>query len=254
MSQRKLVILFSIIALATQSCSLIRQAGTPGDTKEALDKPGQYDSACMKNNISEKDFTINRIKVRYSSQGENRNLSGFLKYKSNGELLLSLRSVAGIEVARILVADDSIKLYDKLNYILYLQDIDYLQKKFGIPYEALSLLWGDCPGFIGEKKREAAATEEAAGFRRGELDYLIEINSIYNKISRAELSNINGKRISLEMKDFSNDDNLVYPQKIFLKDINGTLSLDIVYSGINQERIKNMRFNTLNVKETKILK
>jgi len=102
------------------------------------------------NNIGKESFTIQKISVNYDLNGEKRKLTGNLKHNNNGDILLSIRIPGGIEVARIYLDKDSVRINDRLNKIYRYGKADKIIGKFGLNYEDVYLLFGDLPEIFCE--------------------------------------------------------------------------------------------------------
>lgn len=252
---RKIIYCSAIFLLALQGCSTGRKALFTDDISMDRNNIKDIAAGCAERNISDKDLIISRARIQYKSDEINRTVSGFIKYSKKGELLLSLRSVAGIEVARVFINSDSIKVHDKINNLLYIQSLIYLKDKYGIGHDDIVLLWGDLPSpLISLPSTEDKAGDLNYSLRRGETSYSLEFDNEYLKLKKTELSHINGNNTRFKFEDYNNEHGLVYPRNVELIINNGEIEINIKYSGAKSEKIKSMKFTTETDIRTLILK
>ena len=253
----KKIILTGIIGLIfiIQGCSVLERS------TRAIARPGQkmdiHNAAavCKVNNISGKDLTISRLKIHYRSADIDKSVSGFMKRDAKGNVLFSIRSLAGIEVARALITSDSLKVLDKLNSILYVQSVEYLETKFGLSKDHLSILWGDYPYTkaveFDFKQKEGDIWGK---YSDGNLNHGVIFDTTYNKLKLITVERENGKSLSAKYEDFIEDGALVYPRRGIFNIDDGDIVLDITYGGVKNEDINSMKFNKGRNYTTVILK
>lgn len=98
-------------------------------------------------NLSGSSFFIPKAEVEISAEGMKEKFVASIKYVAPGSYLISLRSRTGIEAARVMATPDTLLINDRFNRKLYYGKPEYLGLKFGIPFEALPLIFGDyAPG------------------------------------------------------------------------------------------------------------
>ncbi len=98
------------------------------------------------NNLTDGPVSVSRIIVRYRSGEDSRRLRANLKYDGKDKMLISIRTFAGIEAARILMDGDSVKINDRINKIYYRGTGKEMAAKYGFSIGDIGLLLGD----IGE--------------------------------------------------------------------------------------------------------
>ncbi len=94
-------------------------------------------------NITNSDFNIMKAEISIKNNMESRKMMGSMKYKKPGTYLISIRSQAGIEAARIFITEDTILINDRINKKLYYGSPDYLFEKYGITTSVLPIIMGD---------------------------------------------------------------------------------------------------------------
>lgn len=240
---RKIVTYLALILLITgSSCSISRKASG------IVDKPGNNNDLVnikkrvLKNNISEKSFIISKFKANINSkQYGDRSVNGFLKYDKEGKILISLRSMVGIEVARILVNSDSIKIYDKINKILYHQNVQYVERKFGLKISEMKLLWGDLPAndeISFEKENQMTVSKYPEISRK--IAY--SIDSLYYKIATVEAIRDKEVLIRATYEEYSKAEKFIYPGRVNIELGGHDMTIDMQIKAISFSDINNMNF------------
>jgi len=105
----------------------------------------------IKFNLTNADFSIQKAEIQYIEKGTEVNIIASVRHKSDNKYLVSLRTRAGIEIARIFISEDTLLLNDRINKKIYCGSPEYLEEKYGISIEALPLVFGD---LIMERHRE----------------------------------------------------------------------------------------------------
>lgn len=241
---RKLILFSSIVLILAQGCSTSRRVGGTKDFIIDGGKVKDLPGIAVKRNVSGKDLIISRARIHYSTDEFSTSVSAFIKYNAKGDLLVSLRSVASIEVARAYISNDSIKLYDRLNDELYIQSVNYMKSLYGIGKEDIVLLWGDLPrglaGLITERKKKG---QLSYNINKNETEYYIEFDDVYLKTKKVLLRNINGINTEIDFDNYISDQGLIYPGNAEININNGQILIKVKYSGVKREKIKSMKFS-----------
>jgi hypothetical protein len=240
------IILFYILIASplAQSCASRRLTVRHSEdvSEDVID--GDYGGQILKRNISGKDLIISRARIQYNSEDISRNVSGFFKYSKKGEFLLSLRSVAGIEVARIMIRKDSIKIHDRINNTLYVQSLNYMKKKYGIGAGDLVLLWGDIPRYMAKEISDNKLSGQKTFFIRGdEVNYEIEMDEEWNKVRRVKFKYNEGAQSEIKFENYEEDKELIYPGTAEINLDSAKINIKLKYSGVKREEIKSMKFS-----------
>ncbi len=243
-----------VFLLLFSACSALRKNVRGG--KATVDT-SDYKSvlpAIGKNNISAKSFKITRFKAEIvNSSGDRRSVPGFLKYSKKGDVLISLRSMAGIEVARGLIDADSIKIYDRINKILYVQSNIKFGQKYGLNKGLIELIWGDLPASIiefsvpeGEELKYIALEEDRV--------YNYSVDKKMLKVSGIESWHGEKKLFGIDYSDFKVNEDCIYPSEIKIDLAEAGYIIDLSIKGISIEKPLNMNFKVDNNAERIILK
>ncbi len=252
---RKTIIFSAIVLFLAQGCSTSRKLAGEKDFNIDGGRVEDLTSIGVKRNISGKDLIISRARIQYNTEEFSTSVSAFIKYNAKGELLISLRSVAGIEVARAFINNDSIKLHDRINNVLYIQSVKYLKNLYGIGGEDIVLLWGDLPpglaSLIAERKKKG---QVAYNIKKSGTEYYIEFDSVYLKTKKVTVSNIKGINTKMDFDNYITDQGLIYPGNAEINVNNGEMLIRVKYSGAKREKIKSMKFTPGKNTTVRILK
>lgn len=94
-------------------------------------------------NITNLNFYIEKAEIEIITEKETEKYTGNIKFEKPDKYLISLKSKAGIEGARIYISNDSIMVNDRMNRKLYYANSFYLEKKYGFNLSCLPLIFGD---------------------------------------------------------------------------------------------------------------
>lgn len=131
--------LFSLmVSLLITGCSTTRKAAKT-EHKKALSSK-EYTAPVIldeleNNHISYQTFSA-RLKVDFTSgQNSQRGITTFLRMKKDSVIWLSVRPIFGIELARVLITPDSIKLINYLKGTVTIRSADSIQEVLDIPFD-----------------------------------------------------------------------------------------------------------------------
>jgi hypothetical protein len=93
-------------------------------------------------NIASVPFSISRMRMFYTEGSNTNRLTANMKYHPDRGYLISARSVAGIEIARILFSDDTLHILDRVNRVYYINTTKDIVKRFGIRPDKVPSLFG----------------------------------------------------------------------------------------------------------------
>jgi uncharacterized protein YbcV (DUF1398 family) len=135
------VILFIIVVLFS-GCAVFNKADRKNDNVKQ-DKE-EFLKIVKENNITNKNFFIQKAKIQYNIKNEKHNLIVNIKFHKPDLYLASIRLISGIEILRIYYSKDTILINDRINkQILYGQDRD-IERILGFSGSLLSsILLGD---------------------------------------------------------------------------------------------------------------
>jgi hypothetical protein len=104
---------------------------------------GNILQSIVNQNITKKSFFIDKAEFRIVSGGGEKSGIGTIKFILPDKYLVSIKSNAGIEIARIYLNGDSIVLNDRFNKKLYYGSASDLKRKFGLTTSILPVILGD---------------------------------------------------------------------------------------------------------------
>ena len=161
-----------IALLALSGCSASRRAVESGSRLEKYGRGSSADKAIAENNLAGKGFFISKAKVRYSEDGTEISFTANIRVNSNGDLLASVRSFAGIEVARVTISNGEVHILEKLGRKVVYFSLDSLAGGYGMGQNGVMALFGDRPEIEGQKK-------SALKCKDGEGSVTTKVNNIY---------------------------------------------------------------------------
>ena len=94
-------------------------------------------------NITGRSFYVQRAGFKIKSEDGEKSGVGTIKFLMPDEFLISLKSTAGIEIARIFISGDSIKINDRIDKKLFYGSASYLKTKYGLTTSILPVILGD---------------------------------------------------------------------------------------------------------------
>jgi hypothetical protein len=212
-------ILIILLVIYVSGCSTIRKTGRtllnePDIASTSINNP-EYENLCSDN------FTIKKAEIQIYSNGENQKLIAFLKYRTPGKYLISIRNKAGIEATRIYLTKDTVMINDRINKKLYTGSSKYLAKKYGVTGNALPLIVGDLVIDKGSTNIDVKCkngTKNLIGVIDGKkIEY--SLNCRFNKPVRTKIFNDNDNQgLILNYSDFKKEENKIIAERIIIED------------------------------------
>lgn len=90
-------------------------------------------SKVNKNRIDYRTFSA-KVKVDFEgSDGKKSDFNAFLRLKKDSVLWISINAALGIEAFRVLITPDSVKVLNKIDKVVQLRSVEYLQEVTKIP-------------------------------------------------------------------------------------------------------------------------
>lgn len=125
-------------------CGVFRKALISGDEPDPDAGIIMY-SDIAGNNIATGGLFVRRGRVESLVDGERDRFTINLRVSADGIWLVSIRSFAGIEIARIHADREAITILDRLSRRATVIGWDELNRQFGLTYSMLPLIMGDVP-------------------------------------------------------------------------------------------------------------
>ncbi|MCX6300924.1 MAG: DUF4292 domain-containing protein [Bacteroidia bacterium] len=195
-------------------------------------------------NITNSDFNISKAEIEIANDMEKQKMICNMKYKKSGIYLISLRSQAGIEAARIFITKDTILINDRINKRLYYGEPNYLLEKYGITTTVLPVVLGD---FISDKSGDKIADcdngktviIEKEGVK--ELEYTIDCRS--KKVTEIRALSIEtGKGIIIRFEKFNELEESIMPKNIVITDKEEETRISIIIEKIENKLESDITF------------
>lgn len=143
-AKNKIVILAGIVMMIAASCGVSRRAAEAG--RKVGGEPGFFMYGNIsENNISGDGIFVRRGRVESYIGGERDRFTINVRITADGKWLVSVRSFAAIEVARIYADKSGVTILDRLGRTATVRNWSALGKEFGLSYEMLPLIIGDVP-------------------------------------------------------------------------------------------------------------
>lgn len=224
-------ILFLVVIIS--GCSVLKKGSDKyaGDSDNYL--PVNNIQSTKSKNITANSFFIEKAEIEIVSPGLKEKFLGSIKFEKEGKYLISLKSLTGIEVARIFVSEDTLLANDRINRKLYYGYPDYFLRKYGIPEALLPVIFGD---LVGDKIAGKDSSECIDG--RLNQAYLIKgIRMLYvidckkNKIISAVPENsFRSESFRINYTKFTKRNELIFPVQIDITDTqrNTTIKIKII--------------------------
>jgi hypothetical protein len=207
-----------IIILLSLSCSVQRR--TSGSVMAGPEREISV-KILKNNNICTKDFFVRKAEIVIRGEGGKQKFLGTFKYKSKGELLLSLRTTTGIEIARIFVNTDSVFINDRINKKLLYGSTGNLTSKYGFGKTVLPVLFGDFidAGIELEDEIRCSGNKALMDGWAGINRIRYEIDCRQTKVGKATLYEPDGKNnVDVIFSDFTVNESYMYARKILVED------------------------------------
>lgn len=205
-----------LLATVITGCSSTRKATETVTERENIREI--YVNDITVNNITNSDFHISRADIEINDKNGKSFVMASLKYRKDGTYLLSVRTRSGIEMLRLYFTTDTLMANDRIKRRFYTASNAYLQKKYGISFSLIPLIFGDIVS-----SSEANQIIKCSGrvnidrVKQNEIKYIAECG--YGKIRKAEIEGSTGAgKIVMEYAEYVRDNEYVYPSRIRMKD------------------------------------
>jgi len=211
-----------ILLLAATGCSNSRRIFSDEKAGDYSIRADRLIGEVYRQNLSERDFEITKLRMKIGENGNSHSFSGFLKHNNKGDILVSVRTIAGIEAVRILINRDSIRINDRLNRKYSHGSTQEILARLGADWKDLGLLFGDITN-MKTGKDNLLCQEGYAEMKidNGERGSMYRIDCEKKKLSWI---NIYNRRNNLNMfgqyGEYQSVENMIYPSsiKIILSD------------------------------------
>lgn len=115
----------------TATVTVVPDSGRPDSAAIVRSIYQRIDSAKIRFNT----FSA-KLKVDYEdNEGKTRDFNAFIRIKCDSMIWISINAALGIEAFRVLITPDSVKLLNKLDRVVQLRSMDYLQEVAKLPFD-----------------------------------------------------------------------------------------------------------------------
>ncbi len=116
-----------VVLIILSACGPIREAVAPDPSRHTL----QETLAGMKQNETTFRFLNTRFSGSATIEGIDYNVSGTLRIRSDSAIFVSVAPLLGIEIARLLITPDTVKMVNRLDNTFYAGNMELLNRMFG---------------------------------------------------------------------------------------------------------------------------
>ena len=225
---QKIGLIWILIVLSTGCTVLKREAENSGNSVVGLSGEKLIESL-KSQNLDSRGFYISKAEISIFNGNRTEKFLGNVKY-SSGKFLISLRTMTGIEVARIYISGDTVLVNDRINKKLYSGSAVYIKKKYGISLAALPIIFGDyvsdkIPGKDNANCMEGnmLLDESIGGIR---ISYLIDCRK-GKSIKTSVNSNVRNEKVEIVFNRFTKSPFGLTPQAIQINDLQRDMKLII---------------------------
>lgn len=237
----KIILLAATIALMLGSCSgsrkIVRQANPRMRTVQSI--TGK--ELIMNNTLAGKDFEISKFRAKVTTGEDNNSFSGYLRH-SGDSYLISIRTIAGIEAARIYFDRDSVKINDRINRQYIHGRFSALRSRYGIDWDDIPLLLGDITTTFPEEQ----VINCIGGFgeytnKEGNKLYQFTMSCAEGRLTEVSvIDGISGRSLRAFFKSFIRENGLVYPGFIIIE--SGGTKAEISIERVNSDSKPTIKF------------
>lgn len=256
MRRKELNIILVVGIIIISSCQRFRVYETEARTGDYIIAADKLVEGVKLNNVLNEAVAINKITINYREGGEKRKFRANMKYNGNDSILLSIRTFAGIEAARVLIERDTIRINDKINKIYYLGKTDRIGRRYGIDFELIKILFGDI-GELRGMKRKVKCEEGIAKLKEEEegkaVEYTIDCNIKKLKAVEGTLG-FEGRRIIGVFNEYKYENGVLYPASVEWKLEEEGILLNIGINNVKRPERSNLIFRVDDDYEVKIIR
>ncbi|HBH84029.1 MAG: hypothetical protein A2X05_09280 [Bacteroidetes bacterium GWE2_41_25] len=224
-----------IICFYTAGCSVSRYGNGGKPQVESYDLNGFKGEEILKQNLTKGDFFIQKAEIEISSQGERQRFLATIKFKSPDRYLISIRSLSGIEAARVYLTKDSVLINDRVNKTLFFGSQQAGRKKYGFSSLVFPVCFGDAvisnnDDFSSFKCNDGVSSVNTVedGFK---LSYSIDCLR-RRPVSLTVTNEIDARPVNITYEDFINLENLDFASRIKIINLKNYENITIKYSKI----------------------
>jgi len=174
-----IILLFIISGCSAKRMLVNRNGADQESSEEVIRRVGE-------NNISNNGYNIEKANLSFKVNGETQKFMFSVKFNLPDRYLISVKSLTGIEGARIFITDDTLLINDRIGKRVMYGEPEEIEEKIGVSGKMIGIVFGDF--FVSEK-----------GFKGipGNKEFNLVVNQKYgDMVIRSEISRDLGKVIS----------------------------------------------------------
>jgi len=123
-------ILFVIIAFFNVSCKTVHELGV---VKAKPISDGKLYRGLIDSSLNYNTFYVKKFSASFTVDGVKKNFKGSMKIQKDSLIWMSITApVGGIEVARMLISKDSVKMIDRLKKKYFVDDFNFFREKLNV--------------------------------------------------------------------------------------------------------------------------
>jgi hypothetical protein len=188
-----------------------------------------------KNNLTNNSFFVQKAEVEIVTDNEKEGFLVSVKFTQPDSFLVSLRSKAGLEAARIFMTADTLLINDRINRILYFGSGNDLKKRIGYSSKLIPVLLGDLISLRGDINTIGNCLDEIytvnSSYDSYSLKYRMNCNS--DRLEKLEVSGgVDTNPLIIEYSDSRKSGNINYYSKVLVYDLSKAKYLTINYRKI----------------------
>lgn len=126
-SNQFIISVFLIVLTILSACGPIREAVAPDPSRHTL----QETLTGIKQNETTFRFLNTRFSGSATIEGVDYSISGTLRIKSDSAIFVSVAPLLGIEIARLLITPDTVKMVNRIDNTFYAGNMELLNSMFG---------------------------------------------------------------------------------------------------------------------------
>ncbi len=126
LSKQFIRFIICVVLAALYSCGPIREAVVPDPSRHVLHET----LAGMKQNETVFDFLNTRFSGTANIDGVDYSVGGTIRIKNDSAIFVSVSPLLGIEIARLLITPDTVKMVNRLDNTFYAGNMEILNRMF----------------------------------------------------------------------------------------------------------------------------
>ena len=174
-------------------------------------------ASIRENNISDSSFFIQKAKIEIQGRDSKDAFLASIKFKNHDSILISVRSMTGIEIVRVFIERDSVFINERLNNSNFYGTIHEFVSKYGVSKNLIYIMLGDLiysdsdiKNLINENGKSQFL--EAIVDKR-KVEY--EVDFVRGKVLNTKVYNIGDQKdFILKYNNFKSTGNFKFAQRI----------------------------------------